>query len=60
MATQRTLVRGGHVLSMDPAIGELPQGDVLIEDGVITPSSRSVGEVDAEVIDATGTSSRPG
>ncbi|WP_239339872.1 LysR substrate-binding domain-containing protein [Frankia sp. CiP3] len=36
MATQRTVVRGGHVLSMDPRIGELRQGDVLIEDGVIT------------------------
>jgi hypothetical protein len=36
---QRTLVRGGHVLTMDPAIGDLPVGDlpvgdVLIEDGV--------------------------
>ena len=60
MATQRTLVRGGHVLSMDPAIGELPQGDVLIEDGVITAVAPSLGEVDAEVIDATGHIVAPG
>lgn len=60
MATQRTLVRGGHVLSMDPAIGELPQGDVLIEDGVITAVQPSLGEVDAEVIDATGHIVAPG
>ena len=60
MSTQRTLVRGGHVLSMDPAIGELPQGDVLIEDGVITAVERSIGEVDAEVIDATGHIVAPG
>ena len=60
MAAQRTLVRGGHVLSMDPVIGELPAGDVLIEDGVITAVERSVGEVDAEVIDATGHIVAPG
>ncbi len=60
MSTQRTLIRGGHVLSMDPAIGELPQGDVLIEDGVITAVEPSVGDVDAEVIDATGHIVAPG
>ena len=60
MATQRTLVRGGHVLSMDPAIGELPQGDVLIEDGVITAVAPSLGEMDAEVIDAAGHIVAPG
>jgi 5-methylthioadenosine/S-adenosylhomocysteine deaminase len=31
----RVLLRGGYVLSMDAAIGELPVGDVLIEDGKI-------------------------
>ena len=60
MAAQRTLVRGGHVLSMDPVIGELPAGDVLIEDGVITAVEHSVGEVDADVIDATGHIVAPG
>ena len=28
----RTLLRGGHIISMDPDIGDLPGGDVLIED----------------------------
>ena len=60
MATQRTLVRGGHILSMDPAIGQLPQGDVLIEDGLIVAVERSLGEVDAEVIDASGHIVAPG
>lgn len=60
MATQRTLVRGGHVLSMDPEIGELRQGDVLLEDGVITAVQPSLGEVDAEVIDAAGHIVAPG
>src|SRR6266540_3180327 len=31
----RTLLSGGTVVSMDPAVGDLPQGDVLIEDGRI-------------------------
>ena len=29
---KRVLFRGGHVLSMDPAIGDLYGGDVLVED----------------------------
>ena len=42
MATQRTQVCGGHVLSMDRSIGELPTGDVLVEDGVITAVAPSL------------------
>jgi cytosine/adenosine deaminase-related metal-dependent hydrolase len=60
MATHRTLVRGGHIVSMDPALGELPRGDILIEDGVITAVQPSVGDVDAEVIDASGHIVAPG
>lgn len=60
MATQRIVVRGGHLLSMDPQIGELRQGDVLIEDGVIAAVRPSLGEVDAEVIDASGHIVAPG
>jgi hypothetical protein len=29
----RKLIRGGHVLSMDPAVGEYRSGDVLIDGG---------------------------
>lgn len=60
MTTQRTLIRGGHVLSMDPTIGELPNGDILIEDGVVVAVAPSLGEIDAEVIDATGHVVMPG
>lgn len=60
MATQRTLVRGGHILSMDPDIGVLAQGDVLVEDGLIAAVAPSLGEVDAEVIDASGHIVAPG
>lgn len=54
------LVRGGALVSMDPAIGTLPRADVLIRDGRI----EQVGAVDAlpglEVIDATGMIIMPG
>jgi hypothetical protein len=32
--SMRTLLTGGTVVSMDPALGDLDSGDVLIEDGV--------------------------
>jgi cytosine/adenosine deaminase-related metal-dependent hydrolase len=31
----RTLLSGGTVVSVDPAVGDLDRGDVLIQDGVI-------------------------
>jgi cytosine/adenosine deaminase-related metal-dependent hydrolase len=45
---------------MDPALGELSRGDILIEDGIITAVQPSVGDVDAELIDATGHIVAPG
>ncbi len=57
--TQRTLLRAGHVLSMDPDIGDLPRGDVLIEDGRIAAVDREIS-ADAEVLDMTGRIVLPG
>jgi cytosine/adenosine deaminase-related metal-dependent hydrolase len=51
--TKRTLIRGGHVLSVDPQIGDLPKGDVLIEDDKIAAVQPEIS-ADAEVIDAAG------
>ncbi|MFD1541577.1 amidohydrolase family protein [Nonomuraea guangzhouensis] len=56
----RTLLRGGMVVSMDPAVGDLPQGDVLIEDGRIAAVDVTVDAADAEVVDATGKIVMPG
>ncbi|MGI5192810.1 amidohydrolase family protein [Streptomyces sp. CA-288835] len=59
--TSRMLLRSGHVISMDPGIGDLPEGDVLIEDGKITAvEPRIDAEVDAEVLDMTGCIVVPG
>ncbi|MBW8821278.1 MAG: amidohydrolase family protein, partial [Streptomyces sp.] len=57
--THRILLRAGHVLSMDPAVGDLPQGDVLIEDGRIAAVDREIS-ADAEVLDMTGRIVIPG
>ena len=55
----RLLLRNGHVLSMDPDIGDLAGADVLIEDGAIVAVQPGI-EADAEVIDATGRIVVPG
>jgi 5-methylthioadenosine/S-adenosylhomocysteine deaminase len=58
----RVLLRGGYVLSMDAAIGELPVGDVLIEDGKIVEVA-AVVPVDpgsAQVIEAADRIVLPG
>jgi 5-methylthioadenosine/S-adenosylhomocysteine deaminase len=58
--SDRLLVRGGHVVSMDAAVGERPACDVLIEDGVIVGVEPGLAVADAAVIDARGTVVLPG
>jgi 5-methylthioadenosine/S-adenosylhomocysteine deaminase len=55
----RLLLRGGHVLTMDPALGDLPKGDVLIEGDAIATVAPQV-DADAEVVDASGKIVIPG
>ncbi|NNN35681.1 amidohydrolase family protein [Streptomyces sp. S3(2020)] len=57
--TVRTLLRAGHVISMDPDIGDLPRADVLIEDGKIAAVRPEIS-ADAEVLDMTGRIVIPG
>jgi len=56
----RTLLSGGTVVSVDPAVGDLDRGDVLITDGVITEVAARIDAPDAEVIDATDRIVLPG
>ena len=57
----RTLIKGGTVITVDPALGDFfPTGDVLIEDGAIVEVARSIDAEDAEVIDATDCLVLPG
>ena len=57
---RRTLIKGGHVATMDKTLGELPVGDVLIEDGVIAAIAPSIKASDAEVVDARDKLVMPG
>ena len=55
-----TLFRGGIVISMDPLVGELPRGDVLVEGGRIAKVAPEIAAPGAEVIDADGCIVLPG
>ncbi|MEV5720423.1 amidohydrolase family protein [Amycolatopsis mediterranei] len=54
------LVRGGVVVSMDPAVGTLARGDVLIEDGRIAAIGPDLDAAGVEVVDARGKLVIPG
>jgi cytosine/adenosine deaminase-related metal-dependent hydrolase len=60
MSSQRLLIRNGFVVSMDYAVGDVPSGDVLVEDGKIAEIGRGLDVSEAEEIDATGMIVMPG
>jgi 5-methylthioadenosine/S-adenosylhomocysteine deaminase len=57
--TNRMLLRGGQVITMDPAIGTVPSADVLIEDDRIAAVQPGI-DADAEVVDVAGKIVIPG
>jgi 5-methylthioadenosine/S-adenosylhomocysteine deaminase len=56
------LIKGGHVVTVDPELGDLPVGDVLVADGVITAVGPDLAPATAgvEVVDAAGRLVIPG
>jgi 5-methylthioadenosine/S-adenosylhomocysteine deaminase len=56
------LIKGGYVVTVDPELGDLPGGDVLVADGVITAVGTGLtpATADPEVIDAVGRLVIPG
>ncbi len=56
----RILIKGGHVVSMDPEVGDHSPGDVLIEGDRIAAVGPNLEAGDAEVIDAAGDIVIPG
>jgi 5-methylthioadenosine/S-adenosylhomocysteine deaminase len=56
----RLLLRGGYIVSVDPEIGDINGGDVLIEGDTIAAVAPKVEATDAEVIDVTGDVVIPG
>ena len=60
---QPALLRGATVLSMDPVVGDLPSGDLLIEGGLIAAVGPDLAEragPDAAVVDLAGAILVPG
>jgi 5-methylthioadenosine/S-adenosylhomocysteine deaminase len=56
----RILLQGGHVVTMDPSIGDLSPGDVLIEGDTIVQVAPTIDVNDARVIDVAGDVVIPG
>lgn len=56
----KILIQGGTILSMDPGIGDIIGGDVLIEDDRILAVGENLDAPDAEVIDARNRIVMPG
>src|SRR5688572_27705921 len=56
---RRTLIKGGCVLSLDPAIGDFDVADVLV-DGTRIADVRPNITADADIIDASGCVVMPG
>jgi len=59
---QELLIKSGRVVTVDPDLGDLPTGDVLVTDGVITAVGPDLtpATANAEVIDAAGRLVIPG
>jgi 5-methylthioadenosine/S-adenosylhomocysteine deaminase len=55
----RILLKGGHVLTVDPSLGDIDGGDVLIEGDTIAEVGQDLS-ADAEVIDCSGDIVIPG
>jgi len=58
--SERTLLRNGCVLTLDPALGNHRQADVLIEGSKIKAVGPNLAVEDAYIIDATDTIVMPG
>jgi 5-methylthioadenosine/S-adenosylhomocysteine deaminase len=56
------LIRGGHVVTVDPGLGDQPDSDVLVRDGIIAGVGPGLetSTSDPEVIDAEGRLVIPG
>lgn len=54
------LIRSGHVTSLDESIGEVPDGDVLIDGDTIKAVGRGLEAPGARVVDAAGKIVIPG
>src|SRR5665213_1204915 len=54
------VIRGAHVLSMDPGIGDFETGDVHVRDGAIAAVGAAISAPGAQAIDGKGMICMPG
>jgi 5-methylthioadenosine/S-adenosylhomocysteine deaminase len=59
-STRPLLVKGGSVITMDPAIGDVHAADILIVNGAISEIGPGIHAPDAEIIEAAGHIVMPG
>jgi cytosine/adenosine deaminase-related metal-dependent hydrolase len=57
---RRLLIRDAAIVSMDPAIGELRQGDILVEEERIAAPAPTLTSDGVEIIDASRMLALPG
>jgi cytosine/adenosine deaminase-related metal-dependent hydrolase len=60
MQTQRKLLKGGWVISMDPVVGDYRSADILVDGEKIVDIAPNLDVANAEQIDATGMIVIPG
>jgi 5-methylthioadenosine/S-adenosylhomocysteine deaminase len=60
LSEKELLIKGGHVVTVDPELGDVVGGDVLIRDGVIAAVGTDLSAPGATVIDARGRLVIPG
>lgn len=58
--TDRRIIHGGTMLTLDPDLGDLKDADILIEGDTIVEIGYGLSAADAEVIDASGMIVMPG
>jgi cytosine/adenosine deaminase-related metal-dependent hydrolase len=54
------LIRGAHLLTMDPAMGDIARGDILVEDGRIVGVGPALQGDAGQVIEAADMVAMPG
>lgn len=57
---QALLIQAGRIMTMDPALGDIEQGEILIRDGRIVAVGKELKAGDARRIDARGQIVMPG
>jgi cytosine/adenosine deaminase-related metal-dependent hydrolase len=56
----RKLIRNAHIITIDPKLGVIPRGDILIEGSKIAAIGMDLAVSDAEIIDGAGRIAIPG